>query len=91
MFLSIEIRIPRIILSIGSIAIYSHTNSLRTLSNIPSIINSDNTFFLFWDIILLGLYRWIQFQIETWFLLINGDKCCDAFRSDRPEKYNFNA
>ena len=69
-----EIWIPRIILSIGSIAIHSHTNSLRTLSKVSSIINSDNTFFLFWDILLGLLYRWIQFQIETWFLLINADK-----------------
>ena len=42
-----EIRIPRIILSIGSIAIHSHTNSLRTLSKVSSIINSEDTFFLF--------------------------------------------
>ena len=42
-----EIRIPIIILSIGSIAIHSHTNSLRTLSKVSSIINSEDTFFLF--------------------------------------------
>ena len=46
-FLLKEIRIPRIILSIGSIAIHSHTNSLRTLSKVSSIINSEDTFFLF--------------------------------------------
>src|SRR5919109_4551516 len=52
--LSKEIQIPRIILSIGSIAIHSHTNSLRTLNNnVSYIINS--------DIYLLSLLRYLTY------------------------------
>lgn len=84
-----NMNIYRITLSIESMAIQSHAYWLPTLSNVSSIINSD-TFLLFWKI-FLGLYRWIHFHIETWFLLINCDNCCDVFLSERPEKYNCNA
>ena len=83
--LSKEIWISRITLSIESMAIQSHAYWLPTLSNVSSIINSD-TFLLFWKI-FLGLYRWIHFYIEKWFLLINCDNCCDVFLIERPEKY----
>jgi hypothetical protein len=83
--LSKEIWISRITLSIESMAIQSHAYWLPTLSNVSSIINSD-TFLLFWKI-FLGVYRWIHFHIEKWFLLINCDNCCDVFLTERPEKY----
>jgi hypothetical protein len=89
MLLSKEILIPRISLSVGSMAIHNHTYWLPTLSSVSSIINSD-TFLLFWSI-FFGLKCWIQFHTETWFLFINGNRCSDAFLSESPEKYRCSA
>ncbi len=83
-FLSLDILIPRIFLLSSPIATQSHINSEPIFIKVSSMMNSSIFFFL--SNIFLGLYFCIQFQTDTWFLFINGDKCCDTFLSDRPEK-----
>ena len=86
-FLSKDILIPKTVLFAGSTAIHNNqTYSLPALIRVSSIINSA-ILFLLW-IIFLGLYLWIQFQIEIWLLLISGNNLCDVFRSESPEEYD---
>lgn len=89
--LSIEIWTPRIILSVESItAIQIQTNRLLILIKVSSTISILSSFSSF-AILSLALYSWIQFQIETWFLLINGNNLSEIFLKDKPEEYNCSA
>ena len=69
MFLSLEIDSARICLFSGSMATQIQIYSEPILIKVSSTIYSRIFFFLSW--IFRGLYFWIQFQMETWFLLNN--------------------
>ncbi len=87
MFLSLDIDSARICLFSGSIATHNHMNSDPTLSSVSSTMNSE--ILVLFDDIFFGWYFWIQFQIVTWFRLIQQDNLWDVLLSDKPEKYKY--
>ena len=88
MFLYLDMVSARICLFSGSIATQIQMYSEPILIKVSSTIYS--RIFLFLSCIFKGLYFWIQFQIETWFLLYICDNLSEAFLKDKPEKYKCN-
>ena len=88
MFLSLDMDSARICLFSGSIATTQiQMYSEPTLICVSSTMYSDNLFFL--GDIFYGWCFWIQFQMETWFLLTKQANLSEARLNDNPEKYKY--
>ena len=91
MFLSWEIDSARISLFSGSIVTHNQMYSVPTLIKVSSTMYS-SIFFLF-EVIFLGWYLYIHFQIATWLRLILCKKsiALETLLVDKPRKYKYNA